>query len=69
MSCCFVLLLIVGTVIGTMILVKNAGGLRNIDTTVEHVGNYQKRTDPNGMITLTPYEDIKNTFIILHDYD
>jgi len=21
------------------------------------------------MVTLTPYEDIKNTFIILHDYD
>jgi len=40
MSCIFVLLLIAATVVGTMILVNNAGGLRNIDTTVEHVGKY-----------------------------
>jgi len=29
---------------------------------------YKKTVFSNGMVTLEPFEEVKNTFIMLHDY-
>lgn len=36
---------------------------------VEFLKFYKRTGFKNGTIVLTPFEEIKNTFIMLHDYD
>lgn len=35
---------------------------------VTWLDNYRREVNSNGMVTLDPYMEIKNTIIILHDY-
>lgn len=61
----FVLLLIGATVFVTNMLVTD----NVMEGNVEFLKFYKRTGFKNGTIVLTPFEEIKNTFIMLHDYD
>ena len=65
----FVVVLIAATVIVTNILVQNAGGIHGHQDNIWFLDNYKKHIDDKGMVTLDPFEEVKNTIIVLHDYD
>ena len=66
----FVVVLIAATVIVTNILVQNAGGIHGHSDNIWFLENYKKQIDDKtGMVTLEPFEEVKNTIIVLHDYD
>lgn len=65
MSCMFVIVLIAATVFVTNMLVQDSVAPGNV-TFLEY---YKRTVLSNGMVTLEPFEEVKNTFILLHDYD
>ena len=68
MSCMLVVVLIAATVFVTNMLVQNAK--LTITDNFKHLEFYKRTVASDGSVTLLPlYEDVKNTFIMLHDYD
>jgi len=65
MSSMVFIILIVATVFVTNMLVQNSISTDN----VKWLKYYKRTTYSNGMIALEPFEEVKNTFIMLHDYD
>jgi hypothetical protein len=61
----FVVLLIAATVFVTNMLVVNNA----ITDDVTWLKYYKRTIMPNGMVQLQPFDEVKNTFIMLHDYD
>lgn len=66
MSFIIVIILIAATVVVTNMLVENAGGMSSSSLFLD---NYKKSVNTKtGTITLDPFDEITNTFIVLHDY-
>ena len=63
----FVIVLIAVVVFVTNMLLQKHAVVGNVD--IHHGEFYKKSILADGMVTLEPFEPVKNTFIMLHDYD
>ena len=60
----FVVILIAITVFVTNMLIMKG----KQDSSVTWLEDYKRTEHSNGMVTLDPYSEIKNTLIMLHDF-